>query len=129
MKKNQKIAIHPAMGIFGLLGGMGLLGFMLDQPTFCGFFGFFGFFSWYWWGKLAKEPWDERLIENQLRATNLAMRLCFGLIFACMILSGNFIGSHNPQLAYPILISIVSLGFATAMNLTAYLTWKYDRED
>ena len=129
MKDNKRRNIHPAMGFFGLFGFMGLLGIAFNEPTFYSFFSFFGFFSWYWWGKLSKEQWDERLVANQLRATNKAMGLCFGFVFSGMILSGNFIGSHNTALAYPILIAIVSLGFAAALNLAAYLTWKYDRED
>ena len=129
MNYNQRRKIHPAMGACGLLGFMGFLGIAFNEPTFCSFFSFFGFISWYWYGKLAREQWDERLVANQLRATNKAMSLCFSSIFAGMILIGNFIGFDNTALAYPALIILVSLGFATAFNLTAYLTWKYDRED
>lgn len=128
MNDNQRRKIRPSMGIAGVMGLMGFLGIGTGQPTFFAFFGFFGFFSWYWWGKLAQEPWDERLTENQLRATNFAMQFGFGFIFAAMIISGNLISSDNPTLAYSVLIAIVSLGFAAAMNLTAYLTYKYDRE-
>lgn len=129
MKNNQQRKIHPAMGILGILGGLGILGFIFKEPIFCSFFGFFGFCSWFWWGKLSKEQWDERLVANQLRATNKAMTACIVFIYAGMILLGNFISSHNMALAYPLLISIVSLGYAIALNLSAYLTWKYDRED
>lgn len=129
MKNNQTRKINPAMSGLGILGFLGLLGFIFDEPFFHSFFAFFGFFSLYWWGKLAKEQWDERLIENQLRATNMATGICFGLIFTGMIFCGNFISSRNLALAYSILSSIVSLGFATVFNLTAFLTWKYDRED
>lgn len=129
MKNKQRRKIPPAMGLLGLLGFMGVLGIEFKEPAFFSFFGFFGFFSWYWWGKLSKEQWDERLVANQLRATNNAMSLCFGFIFAVMVISGSLIGSRDPALAYSILVSLVSLGFAAALNLTAYLTWKYDRED
>lgn len=128
MKNYPSQKIRSTMGILGLLGLLGVLGFLLEEPIFCSFFAFFGFGSWFWWGKLAKEQWDERLIANQLRATNEATTVCFALIFAGMILTGNVIDSHNIKLAYTLLISLVSLGFATSSNLTAYLTWKYDRE-
>ena len=129
MKNNQRRKVHPAMGALGIFGFLGLLGFALNEPVFCSFFGFFGFSSWFWWGKLAKEQWDERLAANQLRATNKAMTACFAFIFSGMVLLGNFIDSQNTALAYPLLISVVSLGFAATLNLTAYLTWKYDREE
>ena len=117
------------MGLCGIMGFLGFLGFLFREPTFYTFFAFFGFFSWYWWGKLKIEQWDERLIANQLRATNKAMRLCFGLVYGGMIISANSIADNNIDTAYAILVIIVSLGFATALNLIAYLTWKYDQED
>ena len=130
MENKKGRTVRSSMGILGIMGFLGFLGITLNQPTFCAFFAFFGFFAWYWWGKLAKEEcYDERLIENKLKATIIATRYCFGLVFGLMIFSGNMIGDDNPALAYKLLIIIVSLGFAMANNLTAYLTWKYDQED
>ena len=129
MKTNQMIKIHPAMGLLGCLGFMGILGFTLNQPASCAFFNFFGFFSSFWWRTLSNEPWDERLLANRLRASNKAMTLCFSIVFLGMVLVGLLPALRNTEFAIHLLISIVSLGFATASNLTAYLTSKYDRED
>lgn len=129
MKTDQMKKIHPAMGLSGCLGFLGILGFVFNQPVFCTFFGFFGFFSWFWWGKLSQEPWDERLVSNQLRATNKAFSLCFGIVFNGMVLVGLLPGFQETGFALHSIISIVSLGFATALVLTAFLTSKYDRED
>ena len=129
MKTRQMKKLHPAMGLLGCLGFQGILGFTLNQPAFCTFFAFFGFFSWFWWGKLSQEPWDERLVSNQLRATNKAFSLCFGIVFNGMVLVGLLPGFQETGFALHSIISIVSLGFATALVLTAFLTSKYDRED
>ncbi len=129
MNTNQMRKLHPAMGLMGFLGFLGILGFTFNQPSFCTFFAFFGFFSWFWWGKLSNEPWDERLIANQLRATNKAFSLCFSIVFAGMVLIGLLSRLQETGFAIHLLISIVSLGNGTAMTLTAYLTNKYDQED
>jgi len=129
MKTRQMKKLHPAMGLLGCLGFQGILGFTLNQPAFCTFFAFFGFFSWFWWAKLSNEPWDERLLANRLRATNKALSLCFGIVFVGMVLVSLLPGFQETGFALHVLISIVSLGFATASNLTAYLTNKYDQED
>jgi len=127
MKNKQNLKIRSSMGILGLLGCLGFIAIAFKEPTFFTFFGFFGFFSWYWYGKLDLEKSDERLVANQLRATNTATRVTFGFVFAGMIISGNYI--ESVEIAYSVLICIVSLGFAAALNLTAYLTWKYEQEN
>jgi nicotinamide riboside transporter PnuC len=129
MKTQQMKKLHPAMGLLGCLGFQGILGFTLNQPAFCTFFAFFGFFSWFWWAKLSNEPWDERLLANRLRATNKALSLCFGIVFVGMVLVSSLPDFQETGFALHLLISIVSLGFATAMVLTVYLTNKYDQEN
>lgn len=125
----HKFLIKPWMGVLGLLGFLGFLFFPLKEPFFLTFFCFFGFFSFFLEGKLAKELLDERLRNNRQKASGIAIRLGFTVVFISMILIGNIWGSENPAKAYVLLNAVISITYAFSLNLSAYLTYKLDRDE
>ncbi|WP_315115286.1 DUF3796 domain-containing protein [uncultured Clostridium sp.] len=124
-----KTSVKPWMGVSGLLGFLGFLYFPLNEPVFLAFFSFFGFFSFYWEGKLAKELPDERLYENQQKASKIAFRLGFAIIVVSMVLIGNFWGSKEPAKAYALLNAVIAVTFAISLNLSTYLAYKFDKDE
>ena len=125
MKK--RIKIKSWMGIFGLAGFMGLLAFPFKEPAFLALFSLFGYFSYYWEGKLANEIQDERLTENRQRAQRIVMPAGFALVFAGMILIGGRLASTDPARAYGLLSALIAFTFAVSLNLSAYLTCRFDK--
>lgn len=122
MKKQIKIpAWAGLLGLFGFLGFLPAVGGANDpNHSQYFFFIFFGFFSWFFWSKLMGESADERLIENQKRATQsmctLFSLLSFFLLFA---LSKGAAGSA--------VLLLGSLGYAVCMILSPALVLFYDR--
>ena len=125
----NKFSIKPWMGILGLLGFLGFLYFPFQEPGLLMFFSFFGFFSFYWRGKLEQELSDERLYENQQRAFKIGLRVALTIIYTSMILIANYLGSKDPAKAYALLNAIISIGFAITFNLSAYLAYKFDKDE
>ena len=123
----RKHIVKPQMATLGLLGFLGFLSIALNEPTFLVFFSFFGYFSYYWESKFANEIPDERLNENRRKAQQIALKAGTFVIFAGMILIGNLFGSKDPAKAYAILVALISLAFAAAINLSAYLTYRFDK--
>lgn len=121
-----KQIVKPWMGIFGLLGFAGLAGVFIE-PVFLVFFAFFGFFSFYWEGKLAKELQDERLNENRQKAMQIAYPSGVAVIFASMILIGNYLGVKDPAKAYALLNLVIAFSFALTQILSTYLAYRFDR--
>ena len=125
MRKQKRL--KSWMGAFGLLGALGFLYFVFRDPFFTTFFCFFGGFSIYWEAKLAKEMQDERLVENRYKASKIALQSVFIAVFCIMILIGNVLGSTNPAKAYVILNATIAIAFAAILNLSAFLTYKFDK--
>lgn len=123
----KKLSIKPWMGSFGVLGFMGFLYFIFKESFMLIFFGFFGFFSFYWDGKLETELSDERLRENQQRASKIGISVGYTITFISMILIGNYWGKRDPVIAYNLLNAIISISFAISLNLSSYLAYKFDK--
>lgn len=126
MNKQRRSHARPWTGIFGLFGFFGFTYFISHQIPFLTFFGFFSFFSYYWWGKMAGEMEDERLRENKQKASSFALSLSIAILFAGTVLIGNFF-TDQIERAYALTVLLIALTFAVAINLSAYLTYRYDR--
>lgn len=121
MKKQKRI---PSW--LGFLGVLGFLGFLPGNPSGSPghsqyfFFIFFGFFAWFFWGKLMGEPADERLLENQKRATTYLCQfftlLSFFLLFAL-----------SKGMAGHLILLFGSLAYALGMILSPALVLYFDR--
>lgn len=122
MKTRKKNVRIPAWA--GLLGLLGFLGFLPPDPNNSQyfFFIFFGFFAWFFWAPLMREEADERLLENQKRASQtmvgLFCMLSFFLLFAL---------SKGIEARWVLLAG--SLGYAACMILSPALTLWYDRRE
>lgn len=132
MKQQRKIKKHE--WVLGFLGFMGLYGFLDDNPTAILFFAFFAFFSRFWDYKLQNEVEDERLIENRYKATLIAFKSSFSIIwlfavFGCTVLPRLLEPLNIIENQYKFLLSVIAFGFAFAMILASYLTYRFDKKD
>ena len=122
MKHKKEISIPPWAGLLGLLGFLGFLPTSAYDPNHSQyfFFAFFGFFAWFFWSKLMSEPADERLVENQKRASQTMCSLfCLLSFFLLFALSKGVSGST--------VLLFGSLGYALCMILAPALVLFYDR--
>ena len=119
MKQSRNVKIPAWAGLLGFLGFLGLLPTDAHNSQYF-FFVFFGFFAWFFWARLMAEPADERLVENQKRATqtmcSLFCLLAFFLLFAL---------SKGVEARWVLLAG--SLGYALCMIATPVLVLYFDR--
>ncbi|MEG0844565.1 MAG: DUF3796 domain-containing protein [Romboutsia sp.] len=117
MKRSNKFAF--LFGFFGLLGIKHLDG----DPLSLIWFAFFAQFSHIWWSKLGDYE-DERLITNKRRAGNIA--LYTGLLVVFLSTFAIRLYTVDLLVIYKLQILAIALSFAFAMNLWAFLTYKFD---
>lgn len=108
-----------------LLGFLGFQGFkeLSGDPLGLLAFGWFAFFSNYWWCKLGNCE-DERLVYNRHRAGCISFRIGITLAIVASILIRLY--TVDLLTLYRLQILIISLSFAIAANLWAFLTYKFD---
>ncbi len=117
MKWSNKYSILFAL--FGFLGFKELNGDPLGLLSFV----FFSNLSFYWWNKLGEYE-DERLIYNKHRAGSIALYTGFALAIISSVLIRIYI--VDVLTLYRIQVLIIALSFAIAMNLWAFLTYRFD---
>lgn len=117
--------VQSWMGILGIFGFAGILGFVLDEPSFIIFFTFFGFFGFYWEGKLNKEKVDERLKNNFYKAQRYGYRTGLLMSFLAVISSPNV--TENCKTALMMQTTFISLSIAITLILIPLLTYQFDR--
>ena len=124
-------SISPRLGWLGLLGLLGFLGFFTWPRTGdwfpLVFFAFFGFFGFFYEGRMSGVLMDERYVQNTLRAQAAAFRTALLLITLALIAAVNLV--KEPEAAFLLLVSAVSLGWGLAMFLQEYLLYRYDQEE
>ena len=105
--------------LFGLQGFNGLHG---DPSDFL-YFAFFANLGNIWWYKLG-DCEDERFTCNKHKAGYISLRIClpFAVILSILI----NLSTVDLITLYRFQILILSLTFAIAMNLWAFLTYKFD---
>lgn len=106
----------------GFLGFLGFQGINNDPLDFI-YFAFFGYFSNIWWYKLGNVE-DERLVSNKHKAGSISFKTCFVVAIVLSITIRLF--SLDVLSVYKLQVLIISLTFAIATNLWAYLTYKFD---
>jgi len=133
--------IHPALGLLSLLGFLGLLGFVPTMtysgeistiPTLFFFFGFFGWAGLYYQGKMSGTFIDERFKFNKTRASSLAYKSGFVLLFSTCVLVKTAINGGLlaiDQTAIAILIAAAGFSLALFLFLDPYLLYKYENEE
>ncbi len=78
--KNKKVM--RLAGLFGLFGFLGFGYFISHNPNVLSYFSFFSFFSYFFLAKIDAGITDERYLENERKARNLAFVVPLaGLIF------------------------------------------------
>lgn len=132
MKKQKKIRKYE--WLLGFLGFAGLYGMFDNNPPEILFFAFFGFFSRFWDYKFQNEIEDERLIENRYRATSVAFKSSFSIVLliiavGCTILRALVKPLRSLENQYKFILAVIAFGFAFAMLLTSYLTYRFDKKD
>lgn len=108
-----------------LLGFLGFFGFteLKSDPLGLLAFSWFAYFSHYWWNKLGTCK-DERLIYNKNRAGSIALYTGFVLAVVASVLVR--LVTVDILTLYRAQVLILSLTFAIAMNLWAFLTYRFD---
>ncbi|MGL5316525.1 MAG: DUF3796 domain-containing protein [Peptostreptococcaceae bacterium] len=117
MKWSNKYSIF--FTLFALAG----FKYLDSDPIGLLYFGFLGQLSHIWWNKLGDYE-DERLISNRHRAGSIA--LYTGFVLA--VIASYLIRLYTADLLmlYRLQVLILALTFAIAMNLWAFLTYKFD---
>ena len=120
--------------IGGFLGFFGFTKFFLPEIESYFMFVFFIFFAWYWNNKIESGVVDERLLENKLKASSKGFGITFVIIYLTMILLNSatryiFPFLNTIEARYDFLTAVVSLSLALGVNLTSYLTYKYEMQD
>lgn len=134
IKKSGPIKKYQwCMGFLGFTGFLGFFDPSQDSTLFL-FFGFFGFFSWYWEYKLQQSGEDERLLQNRLKATNIAFRTAifmvwFGAMLVNNLLPKIFVKMQILQNKYHFITIIIALGYAVGLILASYLTYRFDNKE
>lgn len=105
--------------LFGLQGFNGLHGDPLDFL----YFGFFSFLGNIWWYKLG-DCEDERFICNKHKAGYIALRVCLPLAIVASVLIRLY--TVDILTIYRLQLLILSISFALAANLWAFLTYRFD---
>lgn len=126
--------LNPKLGFLGILGFAGFLGLWSypannDVFPFI-FFSFFGFFGFFFEGKMSNTLMDERFIENRMKAQLQAYRIGLFLAFITLlsVCSGDRLFRTNDSKLLFITIAL-SLSFALAIFLEAYLLYRYDSKE
>ncbi|MGL5753894.1 MAG: hypothetical protein ACRCYC_01075 [Paraclostridium sp.] len=96
---------------------------MKKSNKFSLLFAFFAEFSHIWWSKLGYYE-DERLIANKHRAGTIA--LYTGLVIVFVSTFAIRLYTVDLFIIYKLQILTIALSFAFAMNLWAFLTYKFD---
>lgn len=118
--------VRSWMGLLGIFGFAGILGFILEQPSFLIFFVFFGFFGFYFEGKLNREKVDERLKENFQRAQRVTFRFVMTMTFI-ILLGATIRPEGNYQARFMLLTAAVAIMIGLAFLMVPALTIYYDR--
>ena len=118
-RREKEIRISPWFSLMGFLGFLGFLPKVNNHPNYF-FFIFFGFFAWFFWGKLMKEQTDERMVENQKRASQLMLTFFILLSFALIFLLDRQVSADTVRL-------VGSLGYALGLILSTALVLYFDR--
>ena len=87
------------------------------------YFGFLGQLSHIWWSKLGEYE-DERLISNKHRAGSIALYTGFLIAVVASYLARLY--TVDILMLYRLQVLILALTFAIAINLWAFLTYKFD---
>ncbi|MGL5717230.1 MAG: hypothetical protein ACRCXT_21605 [Paraclostridium sp.] len=117
MKWSNKYCIF--FTLFALAGFKDLDG----DPLGLLYFGFLSQLSHIWWSKLGYHE-DERLIFNKHRAGTIALYTGFVLAVVSSVLIRLY--TVDVFMLYKCQVLIIALTFAIAMNLWAFLTYKFD---
>ncbi|NLY21581.1 MAG: DUF3796 domain-containing protein [Tissierellia bacterium] len=133
-KSTFKEKILSKVWVGGFLGFFGFTKLFIPEIESYFMFMFFIFFAWYWNIKIDGEIVDERLLENKLKASSYGFGVSFLVIYIIIILLNSYTINFFPFLEsiearYDFLTAIVVLSLALGVNLTSYLTYKYEVQD
>ena len=106
------------LGFLSFLGFSGLNG----NPYNLLWFSFAGYFSYFWWAKLGQID-NESLKKNKSRACVISYRICFVIAFVLSILVK--LSTISVESSFKIQIILISVTFAIATNLWAFLTCRF----
>lgn len=129
--------INPKLGILGVFGFLGFTGFIppalhitsgFTVPSFFFFFAFFGFFGFYYEGKMSDTFMDERFIANRHRATAIADKLSFAIVFLTAIMSISILRLDTYH-TLGILIAGIGFAFGLSAFLQQYLLFGFENEE
>lgn len=118
MKKNKVTKYSYILGFAGFFGFSGLTDKTLGFLCFIAF----GIFSNFWWYKLGNLN-NDHLVLNKNRACSISFRICFGIAFVLTCILGIIL--KNFEILYKLQLIILSLSLASALNLWAFLTYKF----
>ncbi|MFZ3069893.1 MAG: DUF3796 domain-containing protein [Anaerolineaceae bacterium] len=118
--RNKKVLRWASL--FGLFGFAGFGYFISHNPAVLSYFSFFSFFSYFFLEKIDSEMVDERYLENERKARNLAFKVPLaGLVIVWLLAMTSFYSKE-------LLIAISTLSYSTTLLVYAISFYHFENK-